>query len=108
MLLLCLTGCRYEEPEEVVRAKQAQYNAKELYTDHASIIFAQQELDLARSKAAAGAPEDAAEKAAVLHQQLAAMQLQLDTDNSNFERDLKKIKSFSEQIQASRPQEVSR
>lgn len=103
LLLLGLMGCHQDEPEAIERAKQEHFHAKQMFTDRASLLFAEQEVGLADAKAAvarsSGPPlSAAAEQAASNHLQQARLQLKLDVDNLQIDEDLERAKSFARQL----------
>ena len=92
LLLLGFLGCHQDEPESVQRAKQKRYHEKLLFSDRASLLYAQQELGLAEKKAAAARLSGA------------ALDVKLDADDLQTDEDLERWKSFNRVLAESQSQ----
>lgn len=108
LLLLNLLGCHQDEPEAVRSAQQERSHQKQLYSDEASLLWAQQELALANAKAASasrtGAPVDTrAQQAATYHVQQAQLQLNVDQDIQKTDEDERKLKTFTTMLEQLQP-----
>lgn len=105
LLLLSLLGCHPDEPEAVQRAQQERIHQKQMTTDQASLLFAEQELALANAKAAAaqaaGAPQNSdPEQSATFHIQQAKLRLALDRDQQQLDRDFDEWKALGTMLRA--------
>lgn len=101
--LVGLLGCHQDEPEAVELAKREHFHAKQLFTDRASLLYAQQELGLADAKGAkprsVGLPADEeAKQAANHHLQQARLQLKIDADYRQLDEDQEKLSSFARML----------